>query len=77
MNRTGMLVEINEEKFLEAINSDIKIVLYRAFQEGLTNVVKHAKAKKIYISFITESDGIKMVIIDDGQGVSVHECVKL
>lgn len=67
--RTGIKVDIKGEKFLEAINSDIKIVLYRVFQEGLTNVVKHAKAKNVYISFTTESNGIKMFIIDDGIGM--------
>lgn len=67
--RTGIKVEIKGEKFLDGIDNDIKIVLYRVFQEGLTNVVKHAKAKNIYISFITESNGIKMFIIDDGVGM--------
>ncbi len=68
--RTGINVDIKEEKFLDGIDSDIKIVLYRVFQEGLTNVTKHAKAKNIYISFITESNGIKMYIIDDGIGMN-------
>ncbi len=67
--RTGIKVNIKGDKFLEGINSDIKIVLYRVFQEGLTNVVKHAKAKNIFISFATESNGIKMFIIDDGIGI--------
>ena len=67
--RTGIKVDIKGEKFLDGIDSDIKIVLYRVFQEGLTNVVKHAKAKNVYISFTTESNGIKMFIIDDGIGM--------
>lgn len=68
--RTEIKVDIKGEKFLEGIDSDIKIVLYRVFQEGLTNVDKHAKAKNIYISFTTESNGIKMFIIDDGIGMN-------
>lgn len=68
-NRTGIKIDIKGEKFLEAIDSDIKIVLYRAFQEGLTNVAKHAQAKNVLISFTTEPDGIKMFIIDDGIGM--------
>ena len=67
--RAGIKVDIKGEKFLEGIDSDIKIVLYRVFQEGLTNVAKHAKAKNVYISFTTESNGIKMYIIDDGIGI--------
>ncbi len=67
--RTGIKVDIKGEKFLDGIDSDIKIVLYRVFQEGLTNVAKHAKAKNIYISFTTELNGIKMFIIDDGIGM--------
>ena len=67
--RTGIKVDIKGEKFLDGIDSDIKIVLYRVFQEGLTNVTKHAEAKNIYISFTTEINGIKMYIIDDGIGM--------
>lgn len=67
--RTGIKVVIKGEKFLDGIDSDIKIVLYRVFQEGLTNVAKHAKAKNVYISFITESNGIKMFIVDNGIGM--------
>lgn len=67
--RTGIKVVIKGEKFLDGIDSDIKIVLYRVFQEGLTNVAKHAKAKNVYISFTTESNGIKMFIVDNGIGM--------
>lgn len=67
--RTGIKVDIKEEQYLEGLDSNIKIVLYRIFQEGLTNVAKHANAKNVYIFFSVEADHIKMYIVDDGTGI--------
>jgi PAS domain S-box-containing protein len=42
--------EVNEILFSE----DIKIVVYRIFQEALTNIIRHSKATKISISLAQE-----------------------
>jgi PAS domain S-box-containing protein len=49
----------------------VSICLYRAAQEGLTNVVKHAQAKHIWVSLLYGSRGIMLTIRDDGQGFDV------
>lgn len=71
--RTGIVVEIKDEQFLEGIESDIKIVLYRIFQEGLTNIAKHSKADNVYIFFNTEPKNIKMFIVDNGIGIDIQK----
>ena len=43
-------------------------MLYRLVQEGLTNVLKHAKASKVSIVLERKSDGLALVLEDDGIG---------
>lgn len=51
----------------------ISICLYRAVQEGLTNVVKHAQAQHIWVRLRFGSRGVVLVIKDDGQGFNPTE----
>ena len=46
---------------------------YRFIQEGITNAVRHGKAKEINISFQFNPNTIKIEIIDDGIGCAVIE----
>ena len=47
---------------------DVAAVLYRLVQEGLTNVLKHARASKVSIVLERKSDGLALVLEDDGTG---------
>ena len=46
----------------------IEITLYRVLQEGMTNVVKHANAKKISVVLDADDAEVRLVIEDDGTG---------
>jgi signal transduction histidine kinase len=48
--------------------SDVETALYRVVQESLTNIVKHANAKRISISLARRTSGVAAVIEDDGTG---------
>ena len=43
--------------------------LFRIFQEGLTNVARHAAATKIQISLKRQNDNILLEIRDNGEGM--------
>jgi len=47
---------------------DVAAVLYRLVQEGLTNVLKHARAGKVSIVLEKKPDGFALVLEDDGIG---------
>ena len=50
------------------ISDSVKILLYRIVQEALNNIVKHARAKNIYVLLRRQGDEIRLVVQDDGVG---------
>jgi signal transduction histidine kinase len=50
-----------------------EIVVYRIIQELLTNVIKHAEAKKVLIQLVREGDRFNLTVEDDGKGFDVRE----
>jgi len=53
----------------ERLPADLEIALYRLVQESLSNVVKHAGAKKVMVSLDRAKDGLALEIADDGVGI--------
>lgn len=51
-----------------SISDSVKILLYRIVQEALNNIVKHARASKIYVLLARQGDQIRLVVEDDGIG---------
>ena len=49
-----------------------RTALYRAAQEGVMNVRKHAGATRVHITLWTEGDRVELEVIDDGVGVSAE-----
>lgn len=54
---------------LPPLGPDVELVLYRVAQEGLTNVVRHARAKNAHLILRRVPCGVRLRIIDDGRGI--------
>lgn len=69
--RTGIVCDLamNREEF--DIDRGAATALYRIVQEALTNVARHAGAERVEIR-IERSDGISLVVADDGHGMSAE-----
>jgi len=61
---------------LERMPGDLEIALYRIVQESVTNIVKHARAKRIDLSVERTSKGLRVEIVDDGIGIADLEMAK-
>ena len=66
--QTGIEVDLEPRLGGERLPSDVETTLYRITQEALTNVVKHAHAKRVSIVLTRRDGSISAVIEDDGQG---------
>jgi signal transduction histidine kinase len=52
----------------ERLPARVETALYRITQEALTNVVKHADAKTVRITFVRQERSVVLTIDDDGRG---------
>ena len=68
-NRTGLKVQIEIED-VQTENMKKNLAIYRVAQESLTNIVRHADAKKVQIKLRKIKKDIVLLIRDDGIGVS-------
>lgn len=50
-----------------------EVALFRLIQEALTNVVKHAQAKRVWVKIDIGNREIKMSVKDDGRGFDVEK----
>lgn len=61
---------------LDKITLEIRIQLIYIFQEILTNIIKHAKAKKIQIAIYKEDNKLNILIEDNGKGFNENKKLK-
>lgn len=54
-------------------NDKITLNLYRIIQEALTNIIKHAGAKKVHINLTVNEELLHLTIEDDGHGFRMDE----
>jgi signal transduction histidine kinase len=69
--RSGISTEFINLTGNKEIPARLKTGLFRIFQESLTNVARHADAKKIVSSLQFDDDKITLTITDDGKGFTV------
>ena len=52
---------------------DLQTVFFRIFQETLTNVIRHAKAKQVDVRLQEQNGSLVMAVRDNGRGISPEE----
>jgi signal transduction histidine kinase len=67
--RYGLPVAVEEDRRRHDIGKEMKIVLFQAVRELLTNVVKHAKAKTARIRIAGDEHWLRIGVEDDGVGL--------
>jgi len=73
----GLQINFQSTGFKKRLKPELEIVLYRLIQEGLTNVIKHAKAKRADILLALTHPQIVLSIKDDGDGFEEQENLTL
>src|ERR671937_852009 len=66
--QTGLTVELEAALGEERLPAEVETTLYRIVQEALTNIVKHAGARKVSILLMRRGGAATAVIEDDGRG---------
>ncbi|MFZ0160135.1 MAG: sensor histidine kinase [Kineosporiaceae bacterium] len=68
--QTHLEVDVDAGADLSGLGRDQEVVLLRAVQEALTNVRRHADARRVSIRLATDPLGARVEVDDDGVGFS-------
>jgi signal transduction histidine kinase len=66
--QTGIAVDLEANIGEERLPAEVETALYRIVQESLTNVVKHAHARRVSILLARKEGALTAVVEDDGRG---------
>jgi signal transduction histidine kinase len=71
--RTGTTVSFREDGTLGRLAPEAERAVYRIVQEAMTNIARHASAKRVEIR-LAETDGLLSVVVeDDGMGFDARD----
>jgi signal transduction histidine kinase len=65
---TGLPVHLTLPEELPTLPDTHRLALYRAVQEALTNVQRHAQARTAWVTLTQQDGAIALVVADDGVG---------
>jgi len=57
------------------ISQERQLIIYRIFQEALTNIRRHAQATHISVAIKKEKDSLSLLVEDDGKGFDVKQAM--
>ncbi|HEX9730181.1 MAG TPA: histidine kinase [Gemmatimonadales bacterium] len=66
--RSDLQVELRAGE-VTPLSEAAELAVYRALQEGLANVVRHAQARRVDVSLVEEGGILHMYVCDDGRGL--------
>jgi len=69
--RSGLRATFDAPATLPTLSPDADLALFRALQEALSNVTRHADADAIRVVISTGADALELIIADDGRGFPV------
>jgi len=70
---SGVQVERRFATDLPPLSDDAELAVYRVAQESLTNVARHADARRVEIMLQPGHDSVVLCVIDDGRGISTPD----
>jgi signal transduction histidine kinase len=68
--RSGIRTMVATPDHLPALSKEAELALFRALQEALSNVIRHAEAHSVDVGISISSAGVLLEVHDDGRGIS-------
>ena len=77
ISKSGIIrIQVNVDGGQKELNQQKKLVLFRIVQESMQNIIKHANATEIAISFHYAPDMLRTVIKDNGKGFELQDALQ-
>jgi signal transduction histidine kinase len=67
-SRSAIRIALEAPGTLPPLSKEAELALFRALQEGLSNVRRHAGAGSVAVVIAAEAGGVRLTVRDDGQG---------
>ena len=68
--QAGLELEWDFARTLPTLTPDAELALYRVAQESLTNVARHAEARRVWLSLQAGRQSVVLRVVDDGRGMN-------
>jgi signal transduction histidine kinase len=72
-SRTGLRCHVRATKEQTDLSKERQTVLFRIFQETLTNIVRHAQASAVHVTLAERARTFELRIRDNGGGITDEE----
>jgi signal transduction histidine kinase len=69
----GLEVGLDLQLREDALDPELKTAVYRLVQEALTNVAKHARARRVEVTVEQRPEALRVRVVDDGRGFDAAE----
>jgi signal transduction histidine kinase len=70
--RSGIKVELETSPGFDRLPNDMEIAIFRVIQECLTNIHRHSHSPTANIRLTRTNDGMRLDVIDTGNGIPSH-----
>jgi signal transduction histidine kinase len=67
--RSGIRIGLAVPSSLPPLSGEAELALFRALQEALSNVLRHANARAVNVGISVEDAGVLLQVSDDGSGL--------
>lgn len=68
--RSGIEMDVDIQAITSDISEEVATTIYRIIQEALSNVEKHAQAKRLVLGLEEDAEGLFLSIADNGVGIA-------
>ena len=71
--RTGIECVVSSDMKETILDQDLNTAFFRIFQETLTNIIRHAQARRVEVQLRQEENALVLEVKDNGRGISEAE----
>jgi len=74
---TDMEIQFFSRNIPKQFEPEKQLAIYRIAQEALTNILKHAQAKKVFVNLVKKEKVLSLSVEDDGVGFSPDKAMTI
>ena len=71
--RTYIQCAVSFDPDIPLLEKELSLMLFRIFQEAVTNIVRHSGATRVRVKLLRKADNLSLKIDDNGRGIAKEE----